>query len=177
MQLGLFVQVLFRITLFIGSTYKHHNEVLLSQLPWNTLFFIIFLSGIAHGLELTGLTKLVAEGIFTTVGTNQILIRMIIVLVGAVVTAIMDNVIAIAVLAPIICNLGDRGIETTGLWFTLLAVAVVAGNLTPIGSAANIIANARIRASWGQWWKTAGFLAIECLVLNVVLIYLWEQLI
>lgn len=175
--LGLFVLVLFGITLFIGSTYKHHNEVLLSQLPWTTLFFIIFLFGIAHGLELTGLTELVAEGIFTTVGTNQILIRMIIVLVGAVVTAIMDNVIAIAVLAPIISNLGDRGIEITGLWFTLLAVAVVAGNLTPIGSAANIIANARIRASWGQWWNTAGLLAVECLVLNVVLIYLWEQLI
>lgn len=175
--LGIFVLALFAVTLYIGSIYNHHNEVLLSQLPWNTLFFIIFLFGIAHGLEITGLTGLVAEGIFATFGADQIMIRMVIVLVGALVTAVMDNVIAIAVLAPIITSLGERGVETTGLWFTLLAVAVVAGNLTPIGSAANIIANARIRASWGEWWRTAGMLAVECLVLNVTLLYFWEMLI
>ena len=175
--LGIFVLLLFAATLFIGSMHNHHNEILLSQLPWNTLFFIIFLFGIAHGLELTGLTELVAESIFNTVGADQIMIRMIIVLVGALVTAVMDNVIAIAVLAPIITNLGERGLETTGLWFTLLAVAVVAGNLTPIGSAANIIANARVRANWGEWWKTGGMLAVECLVINVTLLYFWEMFI
>jgi Na+/H+ antiporter NhaD/arsenite permease-like protein len=175
--LGIFVLLLFAITLFIGSIHRHHNEVLLSQLPWSTLFFIIFLFGIAHGLEITGLTSLVADSIYNTVGADQIMIRMIIVLVGALVTAVMDNVIAIAVLAPIIQLLGERGVETNGLWFTLLAVAVVAGNLTPIGSAANIIANARVRAGWGDWWKTAGMLAVECLVLNVALLYLWEKII
>jgi len=175
--MGIFVMILFAVTLFIGSNYKKHNEVLLSQLPWTTLFFIIFLFGIAHGLEVTGVTDVIAEQLFVMFGANQILLRLVIVIVAAVVTAIMDNVIAIAVVAPVILALGDKGLETTGLWFTLLAVAVVAGNLTPIGSAANIIANARIRASWGQWWQTAGVLALECLAINVVALYVWELLI
>lgn len=175
--LGMFVLLLFGITLFIGSSFGRHTEILLSELPWNTLFFIIFLFGIAHGLEMTGLTELVADEIFHVFGNSEIMIRLIIVIVGALVTAFMDNVIAIAVLAPIILALGDKGLETTGLWFTLLAVAVVAGNLTPIGSAANIIANARIRASWAQWWQTAGLIALECLVVNVVALYIWEQII
>lgn len=175
--LGIFVLLLFGATLFIGSHFRHHNEILLSQLPWSTLFFIVFLFGIAHGLEITGLTEIVSSGIFASFGDNQVAIRAIIVIVGALVTAVMDNVIAIAVLAPIITNLGEKGLETTGLWFTLLAVAVVAGNLTPIGSAANIIANARVRASWGEWWKNAGILAIECLIVNVATLYFWEQFI
>ncbi|NCN06944.1 MAG: hypothetical protein GW946_03840 [Candidatus Pacebacteria bacterium] len=175
--MGIFVMILFAVTLFIGSNYKKHNEVLLSQLPWTTLFFIIFLFGIAHGLEVTGVTDVIAEQLFVMFGANQILLRLVIVIVAAVVTAIMDNVIAIAVVAPVILALGDKGLETTGLWFTLLTVAVVAGNLTPIGSAANIIANARIRASWGQWWQTAGVLALECLAINVVALYVWELLI
>lgn len=174
--LGVFVLFLFGVTLYIGSSFGRHTEILLSELPWNTLFFIVFLFGIAHGLEMTGLTELAAEEIFHSFGSNAIMIRLMIVVVGTIVTAFMDNVIAIAVLAPIITALGDKGVETTGLWFTLLAVAVVAGNLTPIGSAANIIANARIRASWFQWWKVAGQIALECLVVNVVALYLWEQI-
>jgi Na+/H+ antiporter NhaD/arsenite permease-like protein len=176
-SLGAFILLLFASTLYIASKHGHHTEVSLSELPWNTLFFILFLFGIAHMLEETGFTAIVASSILAVTGSNQILIRAFIVLVGGITTALMDNVIAIAVLAPILVSLGTQGIETTGLWFTLLITAVVAGNLTPIGSAANIIANAKIRASWVQWWKTAGVLALECLAINVVLAYLWELVI
>lgn len=175
--LGVFVMLLFSGTLFIASGYGRHTEVMLATLPWNTLFFILFLFGIAHGLESSGVTDLIADNLQDQFGDNTIAIRIAIIVVGALVTAFMDNVIAIAVLSPIITALGERGFETTGLWFTLLASAVVAGNLTPIGSTANIIANARIKASWGTWWKVSGLLAIECLIVNQVTLYLWEQVI
>ncbi|MBI5929497.1 MAG: anion permease [Chloroflexi bacterium] len=175
--LGIFVLALFATTLFIGSSYGRHTELVLRELPWNTLFFIVFLFGIAHGLETSGLTESAAEQIYTTFGTNEVAVRIVIVLVAALVTAFMDNVIAIAIIAPIIIALGDRGFETQGLWFSLLSAAVVAGNLTPIGSTANIIANAKVKSSWGTWWKTGGMLAVECLIVNQVLLYLWEQVI
>jgi Na+/H+ antiporter NhaD/arsenite permease-like protein len=175
--LGVFVLLLFAATLFIASSYGRHTEVMLSSLPWNTLFFIVFLFGIAHGLETSGLTKLIADELQATFGDNQMAIRIAIIVVGALVTAFMDNVIAIAIIAPIITELGERDIPTTGLWFTLLVSAVVAGNLTPIGSTANIIANARIRTSWGNWWRVGGLLALECLIVNQVTLYLWEQVI
>ncbi len=175
--LGLFVLALFAGTLLIGSNFGWHTELILRELPWNTLFFIVFLFGIAHGLETSGLTESAAESIYSTFGTNEIAVRIIIVLVAALVTAFMDNVIAVAVIAPIIIALGDRGFETQGLWFSLLSAAVVAGNLTPIGSTANIIANAKVKSSWSTWWKTGGILAIECLIINQVALYLWEQVI
>lgn len=175
--IGIFVLALFAVTLFLASSHGRHNEIMLSELPWSTLFFIVFLFGIAHGLEKTGLTELVAQEIIGGVGQNAVLVRLIIVVIGAIVTAFMDNVIAIAILAPIIVSLGKYGFETNGLWFSLLSVSVVAGNLTPIGSAANIIANARVRSSWGTWWRVAGILAIECLIVNQVVLYLWEMVI
>lgn len=175
--LGVFVLALFAGTLFVGSSFGWHTELVLRELPWNTLFFIVFLFGIAHGLETSGLTESAAEQINAIFGTNEIAVRIVIVVVAALVTAFMDNVIAVAVIAPIIIALGDRGFETQGLWFSLLSAAVVAGNLTPIGSTANIIANAKVKSSWGTWWKTGGILAVECLVINQVLLYGWEQII
>jgi Na+/H+ antiporter NhaD/arsenite permease-like protein len=175
--LGLFVLSLFAVTLFIASAYKRHTEQVLSELPWSTLFFIMFLFAIAHGLEVSGLTEEIADTIFAEFGDNELAVRLMIIGVAALVTAFMDNVIAIAIIAPIIIALGDRGYETVGLWFSLLVSAVVAGNLTPIGSTANIIANARIRASWGEWWRVGGLLALECLVINQVVLYFWERVV
>jgi Na+/H+ antiporter NhaD/arsenite permease-like protein len=175
--LGLFVLALFAGTLFVGSNFGRHTELVLRELPWNTLFFIVFLFGIAHGLETSGLTESAADQIYSSFGTNEIMVRIVIVLVAAFVTAFMDNVIAVAIIAPIIIALGDHGFETQGLWFSLLSAAVVAGNITPIGSTANIIANAKVRSSWSMWWKTGGILAIECLIINQVALYVWEQII
>lgn len=175
--LGLFVLALFAGTLFVGSSFGWHTELVLRELPWNTLFFIVFLFGIAHGLETSGLTESAAEQMYSTFGSNEIAVRIVMVLVAALVTAFMDNVIAVAVIAPIIIALGDKGFETHGLWFSLLSAAVVAGNLTPIGSTANIIANAKVKSSWGTWWKTGGILAVECLIVNQVALYLWEQVV
>ncbi|KXK27560.1 MAG: Citrate transporter [candidate division WS6 bacterium OLB20] len=173
--LGIFVLVLFAVTLYVASHHNESNEALLSSLPYATLLFIVMLFGIAHGLESSGFTDLVAREVFGLTGDNQILLRVGIIVIGAVVTAFMDNVIAVAVLAPIIIALGEMGVDTRGLWFQLLGVAVIAGNLTPIGSAANILANDRIRASWGVWWRYAGQLALECLLVHAIALYVWEQ--
>lgn len=174
---GVFILGLFAATLFIGSNYDRHTELVLRELPWNTLFFIVFLFGIAHGLETSGLTESAAREIYRYFGNNDIAVRVLIVVIGALVTAFMDNVIAVAIIAPIIVALGERGFNTPGLWFTLLSVAVVAGNLTPIGSTANIIVNAKVRSSWGAWWKTGGILAVECVIINQLVLYLWERVI
>ncbi len=171
--LGLFGLLLWSITLHIASSYGRHNEGLLKQLPWSALLFIVFLFAIAHVLESTGITELVATSLFDLIGTNILVWVVAIALVGGVVTAIMDNVIAIAVISGIIIELGTMGLSVTVLWFTLLAAGVVAANSTPIGSAANIIANARAKLSWSQWWRYGGWLALPATAINIVVLYIW----
>ncbi len=171
--IGLVAMILFAATLYIASVHKTHNEVALSELPWSTLLFIVFLFGIAHVLEATGVTELVTYAIYNTVGTNLIVLVVVVAIVAGLVTAVMDNVIAIAVLSGIIIQLEALGVPVTILWFVLLSAGVVAANATPIGSAANIIANARARLGWGEWFRQGGWLAIECTVVNVVALYVW----
>ncbi|HUN07336.1 MAG TPA: SLC13 family permease [Aggregatilineales bacterium] len=171
--LGLFAVLLWGITLHIASSYGQHNEGLLKQLPWSTLLFIVFLFAIAHVLDATGITELVATSLFGVMGSNILLWAFVIALIGGLVTAVMDNVIAIAVISGIIVQLEGLGLPVTVLWFSLLAAGVVAANSTPIGSAANIIANARARLSWAQWWNYGGWLAIPVTLVNIILLYIW----
>jgi Na+/H+ antiporter NhaD/arsenite permease-like protein len=173
---GLFSILLGGITLYIASCYGTHNEGLLKQIPWSTLLFIVLLFGIAHSLEQTGLTLLIAETIKNAVGDNTLLLIGIIGFVGGLMTAVMDNVIAIAVLGGIISQLGAIGVDVGVLWMSLLAAGVVAANATPIGSAANIIANNKTKLSWIQWWQYGGWLAPITTVINLAGIYLWDLL-
>jgi Na+/H+ antiporter NhaD/arsenite permease-like protein len=174
---GLVALVLWGVTLYIGNAYGEDNESLLKKLPWSTLLFIVFLFAIAHVLERTGITELAANTLFDLIGTNILVWVAAISLVGGLVTAVMDNVIAIAVLSGIILELEALGLPVTALWFALLAAGVVAANATPIGSAANIIANAKVRLSWGQWWKYGGWLAPIVTLINIAAIYVWIVLI
>jgi Na+/H+ antiporter NhaD/arsenite permease-like protein len=174
---GMVALLLWGVTLYIGSAYGEHNESLLKRLPWSTLLFIIFLFAIAHVLERTGITELVANTLFDLIGTNTLVWVLVISLVGGLVTAVMDNVIAIAILSGIILELDALGLPVTVLWFALLASGVIAANSTPIGSAANIIANARAKLSWGQWWKYGGWLAPIMTIINIAALYIWIVLI
>ena len=175
--LGIVAMMLLAITLYIASYFKKHNEVVLAELPWSTLLFIVFLFGIAHVLETTGVTELMTNNILNLVGSNLIALVVVIAIIAGIVTAVMDNVIAIAVLSGIIIQLEQEGIPVTVLWFVLLSAGVVAANATPIGSAANIIANARARLSWGEWWRGGGYLALECTAINVAALYIWIEII
>jgi Na+/H+ antiporter NhaD/arsenite permease-like protein len=171
--LGLFAVLLWGVTLHIASAYGEHNEGMLKHLPWSTLLFIVLLFAIAHVLEATGITELVATTLYGVIGTNILIWVMVIALIGGLVTAVMDNVIAIAVISGVILQLESLGLPVTVLWFSLLAAGVVAANATPIGSAANIIANARAKLSWGQWWSYGGWLALPATVINIVVLYVW----
>jgi Na+/H+ antiporter NhaD/arsenite permease-like protein len=172
-SLGLFGILLWSVTLHAASSYGRHNEGLLKQLPWSALLFIVFLFAIAHVLEATGITELIATSLFDLIGTNILIWVLVIAVIGGVVTALMDNVIAIAVISGVIIQLETLGLPVTVLWFTLLAAGVVAANSTPIGSAANIIANARAKLSWVQWWRHGGWLALPATVINIVVLYFW----
>ncbi len=174
---GIVALLLWGVTLYTASVFGEDNERLLKKLPWSTLLFIVFLFAIAHVLEATGITELVANSLFELIGTNSLVWVLAIALVGGLVTAVMDNVIAIAILSGIIHELEALGLSVTALWFALLAAGVVAANSTPIGSAANIIANAKAKLSWGQWWRYGGWLAPIVTLINIAALYVWIVLI
>ena len=52
----------------------------------------------------------------------------------------MDNVLAVASFIPVVGDLADVGVQVTPLWWGMLMGGTILGNLTFIGSTANIVA-------------------------------------
>jgi Na+/H+ antiporter NhaD/arsenite permease-like protein len=90
----------------------------------------------------------------------------------------MDNVLAIATLIPVVRELESLGVEVFPLWWGMLFAGTFLGNLTMIGSTANIVAigmmerRALGHISMLEWVKAAAIPSLVTLALASGLIYL-----
>lgn len=121
---------------------KHENakELVESGVDWWTLLFFIFLFGAAATLEHTGTTLLIAEQILQATRGEYLLLSSVLTWPVMLLSGTIDNVPLIAGLIPIIFKLGEAGINVYPLWWTILFAGCFGGNLTMVGSTANIVA-------------------------------------
>ncbi len=115
------------------------REYLERNVDWWTLTFFLFLFAKAGTLAYTGLTDRVAS-LVTGAAVPTILLAPIVALAAAFGSAALDNVVLIAAAIPIIKSLGEAGIYTFPLWWSLLLGGCFGGNITMVGSTANIVA-------------------------------------
>jgi len=119
---------------------EHAREIVERRIDWWTLlFFLIFFASVGT-LKHVGTVNVLAEIVYnSTKGVIEYIILTII-FAGGIMTAFMDNVLAVATWIPIIHTIGELGVDIYPLWWTLLFTGTFWGNLTLIGSTANIIA-------------------------------------
>ncbi len=134
---------------------RHYVE---REVDWWTLLFFMLLFAIAGTLEHTGVALKMA-GAFTSVcGNSPAVLIPSIMAISAVGSAFVDNVIFVAAFCPVIEEL-SLSINGMPLWWALLFGACIGGNITMIGSTANIVAlgmlEKRAHAHMGffQWLK------------------------
>ncbi len=115
---------------------RHYVE---REVDWWTLLFFMLLFAIAGTLEHTGVAHKMAAGFTALCGSTHAVLIPTIMGVAAIGSAFVDNVIFVAAFAPVIDELG-RSINGMPLWWALLFGACFGGNITMIGSTANIVA-------------------------------------
>lgn len=115
---------------------RHYVE---TEVDWWTLLFFMLLFAIAGTLEYTGVTELIAEAFVSNFGTNMAVLIPSIMATTAIGSAFVDNVIFVAAFSPVIEALG-KTLHAMPLWWALLFGACFGGNITLIGSTANIVA-------------------------------------
>ena len=99
-------------------------------------------------------------------------------LASGLLSSIMDNVLAVSIIIPVIKGLGSLGIFTFPLWWGVLFASTLFGNLTMIGSTANIVAIGMIeRRKLGninflEWIKPGLIASVPPLAIALVLVYL-----
>lgn len=107
---------------------------------WWTILFFIFLFAQSGILASTGATQVFAERLTNLVGDSEIALTSLVFLGSGIISSCLDNVVVVAATIPIIKDLIAINQVREMLWWVLLFGACFGGNLTIIGSTANIIA-------------------------------------
>ncbi len=128
------------------------------EVDWWTLLFFMLLFAIAGTLEHTHVDRVMAENFSKVCGTSMAALVPFVMVSTAIGSAFVDNVIFVAAFCPVIEKLAVS-IKDLPLWWSLLFGACFGGNITMIGSTANIVAlgmlekRSHIHVGFFQWLK------------------------
>ncbi|MCX5703468.1 MAG: SLC13 family permease, partial [Candidatus Omnitrophica bacterium] len=110
------------------------------DVDWWTLLFFLLLFAKAGTLKYTGATDVLAAKIASWVGTNPVGLISTVLWTSAIGSSILDNVVLVAAFIPIIHSFKNLGFMLQPLWWALLFGGCLGGNITFVGSTANIVA-------------------------------------
>jgi Na+/H+ antiporter NhaD/arsenite permease-like protein len=133
------------------------------EVDWWTLLFFMLLFAVAGTLEHVGLTQKMAHGFTSAFGSNPKALIPIILGTTGIGSAFVDNVVFVAAFSPVIRSLSESMFGMP-LWWAMLFGACFGGNITMIGSTANIVAlgllekHGHIHISFWEWLKI-GFIS------------------
>ncbi len=110
------------------------------DVEWWTLLFFLFLFGQAGTLRYTGATSVLAEHLAIMANNSIGALTGCILWISSIGSSILDNVVLVATLIPVIQDFKLIGINIQPLWWALLFGGCLGGNITLVGSTANIVA-------------------------------------
>jgi Na+/H+ antiporter NhaD/arsenite permease-like protein len=116
---------------------QHYVE---KEVEWWTLLFFMLLFSIAGGLSITGVTENLATQLANLIKGGPDAMVPFVIGLSSVGSAFVDNIVFVAAFTPIIQSLVERSMDYSILWWALLFGACFGGNVTAIGSTANIVA-------------------------------------
>ena len=116
------------------------RELLMRDVDWWTLIFFMFLFAKAGALKYVGLTDIIAGGLLNLGGGGNVPLLIVVVLwISGFTSAACDNVLVVATFVPVLQYLSEH-LGSTVLWWALLFGGCYGGNMTMVGSTANIVA-------------------------------------
>jgi Na+/H+ antiporter NhaD/arsenite permease-like protein len=128
------------------------------DVEWWTLLFFLFLFAEAGTLKYTGTTDVLARKLVEfTRGSIPLLIGAVL-WAATIGSSILDNVVLVAAMIPVIQSLQVLHLNLQPLWWALLFGGCFGGNITLIGSTANIVAlgilekEKNIRMTFFRWF-------------------------
>jgi Na+/H+ antiporter NhaD/arsenite permease-like protein len=142
---------------------RHYIE---SDVEWWTLLFFMMLFAVAGSLQHTHVTEEIANHFQSAFGSKPALLMPIIIALSAAGSALVDNVVFVAAFVPVVDKL-----QQTPLVWALLQGVCLGGNITMIGSTANIVAlgmaekRYRTTIKFFEWLKVGLVVGItSCLI-------------
>jgi len=138
--------------------WRRARDYIVKDVDWWTLLFFLLLFAKAGTLKYTGATDVLAQKISFLVRGNPSILTSIILWISAAGSSILDNVVLVAAFIPIVQSLKELGFVLQPLWWALLFGGCLGGNITMVGSTANIVAlgilekEKNIRMTFFRWF-------------------------
>jgi Na+/H+ antiporter NhaD/arsenite permease-like protein len=149
------------------------RELVERRVDWWTLAFFMMLFASVGTLQDTGVTEVIAKRLGTIGGTNHTLVVQIVGWATGWLSAFLDNVLAVATFMPVVHDIrvqaGPGPYESSIYWFMLFGGTFM-GNMTVIGSTANIVAVGLLEKrghgtiGFGQWMKIGFIVSIASML-------------
>jgi Na+/H+ antiporter NhaD/arsenite permease-like protein len=138
--------------------WRKARDYIEKEVEWWTLMFFLLLFAQAGTLKYTGTTDVIARSLAAFAGHNSQALTGIVLWIATIGSSVLDNVVLVAAFVPVIQSFQGLNLNLHMLWWALLFGGCLGGNITLIGSTANIIAlgilekEKRIRMSFFQWF-------------------------
>ncbi|MFH1339310.1 MAG: SLC13 family permease [Candidatus Omnitrophota bacterium] len=111
------------------------------EVEWPSILFFLFLFAQAGVIKYTGISDFFVERFVAKVGTNPALLTGLMLYSSGFLSSVLDNTVVVASYIPIVQSLGLLyNISLRPLFWGILFGACYGGNITAIGSTANIVA-------------------------------------
>ena len=154
----LFTMPLFSSGLVMIWKWRKAREYIERDVDWWTLLFFMFLFAQAGTLQYTGATDELARRLSGITGNSWTFLTGIILWISTIGSSILDNVVLVAAIIPVIQSFKAVNISLQPLWWALLFGGCLGGNITLVGSTANIIAlgllekEKKVRMPFMRWF-------------------------
>jgi Na+/H+ antiporter NhaD/arsenite permease-like protein len=149
------------------------------SVEWQTLLFFAGLFILVGGLVETGVVETLATELSERTEGQPLLAVMLILVVSAVMSGIIDNIPYVATMSPIVLEL-TRGVsdpaQSEALWWSLALGADLGGNATAVGASANVVVlGIALRAGHpiSFWEFTRKGLIVTAVTIAICAPYLW----
>lgn len=135
---------------------RHYVE---REVEWTSVLFFLFLFALAGVVKYSGVSDVIARGLIEKFGNPANMLSAVLIYSSSILSAVLDNTVVVATYIPIVQSLGSLNINIKPLWWAILFGACYGGNVTIIGSTANIIAmdilekSRNIKISFFYWLK------------------------
>jgi Na+/H+ antiporter NhaD/arsenite permease-like protein len=160
------------------------REMVERRIDWWTLAFFMMLFASVGTLEDTKVTETIAHRL-TAAGASQTFTIQIVGWATGWLSAFLDNVLAVATFMPVVHDIraGAGGPYPSSIYWFMLFGGTFMGNMTIIGSTANIIALGLLERrghgtiGFGEWFKIGFIVSIASMLLAAVLLQLQSGMI
>lgn len=166
--------------LIVLALTREKAGAILKGIDWESLLFFLGLFILVGGLETTGTIRTLSDWMVQVAGGNGLRLVLILLWVGAILSAVIDNVpmaLTMAYVLKDIAGLPGHPALATMVWALSMGIDM-GGNGTPIGASANVVAYAVLerrgyKTGWGKWMAKA--IPPTLVALGLSSIYLWVR--